>query len=120
VSQNSSGDGALYVAWKFEPDDEIGARRVTVQLQRGEEQKLYRLRSWAIAGGEARALLAPAAPIEQIAEAIYGRPSNAILTRWIANVDLITRLAREIEMTPVSMGLAKRPEQWPFSSAASD
>jgi hypothetical protein len=64
--------------------------------------------------------MAPAAPIERIAEAIWGCPANAIVTRWIANVDLITRLAREIEMAPVSLGLAKRPEQWPFSSAASD
>jgi type II secretory pathway component PulK len=118
VSQNSSGSDALYVAWKIEPDDEIGARRVSLQLRRGEDRNLYRLRSWVIAGGEARALLDPAAPLERIAEAIWEHPANAIVAQWIASADVITRLAREIETAPVSMGLAKRPEQWPFSSAA--
>jgi hypothetical protein len=29
-------------------------------------------------------------------------------------------MAREIETTPVSLGLAARPEQWPLSSAAAE
>jgi hypothetical protein len=120
VSQNPSGGDALYVAWKIEPADEIGARKVSLQLRRGEDKNLYRLRSWVIAGGEARALLAPAAPLERIAEAIWQRPADAILTEWIESADACAQLAREIETAPVSMGLAKRPEQWPFSSAASD
>jgi hypothetical protein len=73
-----------------------------------------------IAGGEARALLAPAAPLERIAAAIWDCPADAIFTQWIESADVCARLARDIETAPVSMGLAKRPEQWPFSSAASD
>lgn len=120
MSQNASSGEALYVAWKFEPDDETGARRVSLQLRRGEDQNLYRLRSWVIAAGEGRALLSPVAPLEKIAEAIWARPANAIFTQWIDSPDVCARLAREIERAPVTMGLARRPEQWPFSSAASD
>ena len=111
---------ALYVAWKIEPPDEKSARRVSNQLLRGEERNLYRLRSWMIARGEARALLAPAAPIEEITQAIWDSPQHSLATRWIESPDDCVRLAREIETAPVAMGLAKRPEEWPFSSASSD
>ena len=120
MSQEFTGSDALYVSWKIDTADEISARRVSLQLRRGEDQNLYRLRSWVIAGGEARALLAPSAPLERIAEAIWDKPADAIFTQWIDSPDVCARLARDIETAPVSMGLAKRPEQWPFSSAASD
>ena len=52
----------------------------------------------------------------QLADEHAGLP----VTEWIESADLCAQLAREIETAPVSMGLVKRPEQWPFSSAAID
>ena len=81
---------------------------------------LYRLRSWVVVNGEIRALVAPAAPVEEIAQAARHEHCETVSARWIITERACTDLVREIETAPVNLGLASRPEEWPFSSAASE
>jgi len=107
------------MAWKTSPAGVHSARLAKKRLALGEGRHLYRLRSWVILNGEVRVLLAPAAPLEEIAGAVSNRPEEMICSRWIAGQRACAELAREIERAPVVLGLADRPEQWPYSSAAS-
>ena len=107
---------ALYVAWKLEGDAE-GATSAHRLLTGGEDRNLYRLRSWMVAKGEARALLVPAAPLEEIADALFSPVASQLSTRWIEGQRKCAAVTREIETAPVQLGLATRPEQWPLSSA---
>jgi len=107
---------ALYVAWKLEGDAEA-ADSVHRLLTGGEDRNLYRLRSWMVAKGEARALLVPAAPLEDIANALFTPVASQLSTRWIAGRRKCSAVTHEIENAPVRLGLASRPEQWPLSSA---
>lgn len=117
LRKRQSGE-LLYIAWKLNQSDAASAPSVLTRLVQGETWGLYRLRSWVIANGEARALLAPQAPLERIAEAIWGEGSQPLGSRWIAGKQACAAAAREIETIPVDLGLASRPEQWPLSSAA--
>lgn len=108
---------ALYLSWRVADPDKSGATKVRRRLNSGENRHLYRLRSWVVVGGEVRALLSPAATLERIADAVWCENSEPLATRWIQPRDC-ARIAREIETSPVSLGLAERPEQWPYSSAA--
>ncbi len=110
---------ALYVAWKLEADagSAWSIRRI---LTGGEDRNLYRLRSWMVARGEARALLTPSVPLEEIADALWAPIASPVSTRWIAGQRKCAAVTREIERTPVQLGLASRPEEWPFSSAFKD
>jgi hypothetical protein len=114
-----TGD-ALYIAWKLDTADAAAASRMQDRLEKGHNRKLYRLRSWVIVNGEARALLAPEAPLEEITEAIWPRDTQPLLSRWIAGRRACAETARQIEQAPVALGLARRPEQWPYSSASWD
>lgn len=107
---------ALYVAWKLDADSG-GTASAHRLLRGGEERNLYRLRSWMVAKGEARALLIPAAPLEEIADALFRPFAEPFSTKWIAGQRKCAAVTREIETMPVQMGLASRPEQWPLSSA---
>jgi hypothetical protein len=107
---------ALYVSWKLDPGCEAPGS-VQQALTGGEDRNLYRLRSWMVARGEARALLVPAAPLEEIADALWNPVAPPVSTRWIAGQRKCAALTREIETAPVELGLASRPEEWPFSSA---
>jgi len=109
---------ALYLAWKLDTADAASAGRVQQLLARGEGMHLYLLRSWVVANGEVRALLAPSAPLEEITEAIWESRSAPTASRWIAGRRACAAMARAIETIPVNLGLAARPEEWPFSSAA--
>jgi hypothetical protein len=110
---------ALYVAWKLHEDaDSSGSLRQ--MLTGGEDRNLYRLRSWMVARGEARALLVPSVPLEEIADALWAPLAQPVSTRWIAGQRKCASVTREIERTPVQLGLASRPEEWPFSSAFKD
>lgn len=115
--KNLVGD-ALYIAWRTNPADANSAGVAKNRLASGEGRHLYRLRSWVIVNGEARALLAPAAPLEQIAGALSDDAGQLLASRWVAGQRACAELAREIERSPVALGLAERPEQWPYSSAA--
>ena len=110
---------ALYIAWKMEahPDSAEALQQV---LSVGEGRRLYRLRSWIATRGEARALLIPEAPLEEIAEALRSPGSETISFRWIYGPTRCAAAAWEIETTPVRLGLAGRPEEWRYSSAFND
>ena len=79
---------------------------------------MYRLQSWVIIDGVVRALLCPDAPLESITGAIWNEGTRPLESRWVAGRKACAETALEIEMAPVQMGLAARPEQWPYSSAA--
>jgi hypothetical protein len=110
---------ALYVAWKLEADAD-SAFSLQQLLTLGQSQKLYRLRSWMAAKGEARALLVPQAPLDDIADALFTPATEPLSTRWIRGIGQCAAVTREIETTPVLMGLASRPEEWRHSSAFGD
>ena len=110
---------ALYVSWKLDPGADA-TDSLRQALTGGEDRNLYRLRSWMVARGEARALLVPAAPLEEIADALWRPVAPPVSTRWIAGQRKCAELTREIERAPVALGLASRPEEWPFSSAFQD
>jgi len=112
------GGDALYIAWKLDPADAASARRAQRLLALGEQRNLYCLRSWVVARGEVRALLSPAASLKQISGLIGGDRVEPLESRWVPGKRACALLAREIETVPVGLGLAPRPEQWPFSSAA--
>jgi len=112
------GGDALYIAWKLDTADAASARRAQQLLAQGEQENLYCLRSWVVARGEVRALLSPAASLEQITGAIWSDQVEPLESRWVPGKRECAVLAREIETVPVGLGLAVRPEQWPFSSAA--
>jgi hypothetical protein len=118
VPRKRLGGELLYIAWKLNISDAASAADVRARLVKGENYHLDRLHSWVIANGEARALLAPEAPLEQIAKAIWGVASQPLGGRWVAGERACAAAAREIETVPVDLGLAPRPEQWPLSSAA--
>ena len=115
---NVNPGDALYMAWRFDAADGCSAGRMQDLLTRGERQKLYRLISWVVVDGEVRALLEPAAPLEQIAAVVWKGSTKQVASRWIASESACAAVTREIEISPVALGLAMRPEQWPYSSAA--
>lgn len=110
---------ALYISWKLEAGDDL-ADSMRRAITEGEDRNLYRLCSWMVAGGEARALIVPEAPLEEIADALWVPVAPPIATRWVAGQRKCAALTREIETAPVEFGLASRPEEWPFSSAFRD
>jgi hypothetical protein len=118
VLRNRIKGDALYIAWKLKDVDASTAREVQARLTGGEGRKLYRLQSWVILDGEVQALLQPASPLEEITGAIWGEGMSPLRSRWIAGTRACAEAAREIETAPVLRGLALRPEQWPYSSAA--
>ena len=114
----SSATDALYLSWRLSATDPGVAGRTRRHLRSGETRRLYQLRSWVIVAGEVRALLSPSTTLERIVDAIWGTDSQPVSTRWVSTRDF-ARIAHDIETTPVNLGLASRPEQWPMSSAAS-
>lgn len=120
MKNNRPTGESLYIAWKLNNADALAAGHARNLLAQGEGNQLYRLHSWVIVNGEARALLVPKAPLEQIAGAIWAEGDEPLRGRWIAGARSLAATAREIETAPVQLGLATRPEQWPFSSASAD
>jgi hypothetical protein len=118
MARNVVGGDALYIAWKLDAADAGSAMRAQELLAQGERLKLYRLQSWVVAQGEVKALLAPAASLEQITGIIWTDHVQPLSSRWIPGKRACAEMARRIESVPVGLGLAMRPEQWPFSSAA--
>jgi hypothetical protein len=87
----------LYLAWKLSSADAGSVANTKARLVGGEGQHLYQLRAWAIANGQASALLVPEAPLEQIAEAIWASDTQPMLTRWVASRRACSAATREIE-----------------------
>jgi hypothetical protein len=116
--QTSTSRNALYLVWKLNGSDNGTAGSTWSRLSEGQSRNLYRLRSWVITNGEARALIAPSAPLEQIAGAIWDSTPALVSSRWVAGTRACACMTREIEDVPVRLGLAGRPEEWRYSSAA--
>jgi hypothetical protein len=108
------------MVWRYQGAGEASATRLRKLLDRGEEMQLYRLRSWVAINGEVRALMAPAVPVDEITQVVRRESCETVSTRWVRDERACTNLVREIETAPVHLGLAARPEEWPFSSAASE
>jgi 4'-phosphopantetheinyl transferase EntD len=120
VQSSDHAGNALYIVWRFRGAREHSTARARKLLNHGQKLHLYRLHSWVAVNGEIRALVAPAAPVEEIAAAARKERCETVSTRWVATERACTNLVREIETAPVHLGLASRPEEWPFSSAAND
>ncbi len=116
--------GGLYLSWRLGDTDADSARETLERLTLGEKLHLYKLCSWVVAGNEVKALLTPAATLDEIAAAIWKTPpdieSGAFRMRWVSGQRGRVEVTREIEISPVVLGLARRPEEWPYSSAAAD
>lgn len=108
---------ALYVAWRLRTNDRATAQRIRRKLNSGETRNLFRIRSWVIVRGEVQALLSPAVSLDRIAASIWGDDTAPTSSRWVRRNEC-AKIVRDMETTPVTLGLAARPEQWPWSSAA--
>jgi REP element-mobilizing transposase RayT len=111
------------------------AKTVINSLSHGEDHlELYRLSAYVVMSNHVHVLLWPTALLRRITKSIKGftaREANRILDRtgkkfWqeesfdhvVRSEDEFYRIKRYIERNPVKAGLVKRPEEWPWSSAA--
>jgi putative transposase len=94
----------------------------------------YSLRSFVIMSNHVHLLLDPHISIQRITKGLKGstaREANRLLGRtgqpfwqdesfdhWVRNGKQFDRIQTYIENNPVAAGLAKRPQEWPWSSAA--
>lgn len=108
---------ALYVSWRLQTNDRAAAQRIRRKLNSGETRRLFRIRSWVIVRGEVQALLSPAVSLDHIASSIWGDDTAPTSSRWVRRNEC-AKIVRDMETIPVILGLAARPEQWPWSSAA--
>jgi|SRR5579862_1442949 len=109
--------GALYLVWQTSRAIAVGA--IQRRLEQGEQDRLYRLRSWVIVNNEAHALVTPSASVDEIVGELWRGETQPLKTRWVSRA-ACAHVAREIERVPVRLGLSERPEQWPHSSAAAE
>jgi hypothetical protein len=109
--------GALYLVWQTSRAIAVGA--IQRRLEQGEQQRLYRLRSWVIVNNETHALVTPSASLDEIVDELWHGETQPLKTRWVSR-SACAHIAREIERVPVLLGLSERPEQWPHSSASAE
>ncbi len=112
------------------------AKLVEKVLQEGESKlQLYHLHAYAVMPNHVHILARPGASLERISRALKGftaRQANKILGRtgqrlwqqesydhWVRSEESFSRIAEYVEHNPVRAGLAKRAEDWPWSSAHS-
>lgn len=110
------------------------ARHVEETICAGEtEHRLYELQAWVVMPNHVHVLLLPHAALREITQWIKGRTAreaNRLLGRtgqsfwqhesydhWVRNEKEFNRIVRYIEANPVSAGLSRNPEDWPWSSA---
>ena len=102
-------------------------------IQRGAELGHYVVHAHVIMPNHVHLLLEPLAPLRRITGGIKGvsaRDANGALGRtgkpfwqdesfdhWIRNSAQFERIRTYIELNPVKAGLAKSPQDWPWSSA---
>ena len=130
-------DRALAVAghgpvWLQDPSI---ARLVVAAIHQGESRLgLYVIESYVVMPNHVHLLLNPKVPVAEITRRLKGstaRDANRILNRsgrrfwqdesfdhWVRDDAERLRLRSYIESNPVVAGLAKRPEDWLWSSAA--
>jgi putative transposase len=110
------------------------ARQVAEAIRAGESRKLYELSAWVVMPNHVHMLILPQAALSVITHWIKGRSArqaNLLLGRkgesfwqhesydhWVRSERELRRIVAYIEENPVSAGLAGRPEDWPWSSAA--
>jgi REP element-mobilizing transposase RayT len=113
-------------------DPEI-ARYAEDAIRRGAELDQYALRAYVVMPNHVHVLLEPRAPLRRITAGIKGasaREANGTLRRtgrpfwqeesfdhWIRNETQFVQVRSYIELNPVKAALAKRAEDWPWSSA---
>lgn len=110
----------LYVCWLMAGSGKREANATRRRLTEGEARDLYRLRCWVIVNGEVRALLSPVAPLDAVVGNLWRGAIQPMRASWVPGPVACARLRREIEQLPVALGLTRRPEQWHYSSAATD
>lgn len=113
--------------------DERIASCVVESLRRGEKElHEYRAHAYVVMPNHVHILLEPQTELRRITQGIKGttsRRANAILKRtgqpfwqdesfdrWIRNDDEFLRVRQYIVQNPVSAGLVKMAEEWPWSS----
>jgi putative transposase len=111
------------------------AELVVAAILKGEsELRQYVLRAFIVMPNHVHLLVTPKAELRQITSGLKGataKTSNKILNRtgepfwqdesfdhWLRRNEAFTRIISYIERNPVSAGLVKRPEDWPWSSAS--
>ena len=110
------------------------ARCVVDGLHRGEALAHYGLHAFVVMSNHVHALIEPEIALAKAMNALKGvtaRRANALLGRtglhfwqdesfdhWVRSAGEFERIRAYIERNPVSAGLARRPEEWPWSSAA--
>ncbi len=110
------------------------AQAVLTALETAQRRKLFTLRAFTVMANHIHVLLSPQSPLAEITQQIKGvtaREANRILHRtgaafwqdesfdhWIRGPEEASRIRSYIERNPVAAGLAKRPENWPWSSAS--
>jgi len=118
--------------WLKEPQV---AEAVVAALLAQPSRRLFRLGAFAIMADHVHVLLTPLAPVSEITRRIKGataREANSILHRtgsrfwqdesfdhWVRNPGEWQKIRAYIENNPVAAGLVIKPEDWPWSSAAS-
>jgi REP element-mobilizing transposase RayT len=103
-------------------------------IKRGERDwNYYRLHAFVVMANHVHILIEPNVPLAQITHRLKGvtaRAANQILRRegnrfwneesfdhWVRNATEFTRIKNYIEQNPVTAGLTKTPQDWPWSSA---
>ncbi len=110
------------------------ADAVISALQAAHEQNLFTLHAYVLMSNHVHILLEPNATTAKIAEVVQGstaRQANRILGRegtrfwqnesfeyWVHNFDTGRQIRAYIEQDPVTAGLVKNPQDWPWSSAS--
>ncbi|MHB8413147.1 MAG: transposase [Candidatus Acidiferrales bacterium] len=111
------------------------AQLVLSAIEQGESRLgLYALEAYVVMPNHVHVLLNPNGPVAEITRHLKGqtaRSANRILSRsgerfwqdesfdhWVRDEVERRRLRCYIEKNPVAAGLAKRPENWPWSSAS--
>jgi putative transposase len=107
---------------------------VVEALHRGEhEWNFYQLHAYVVMANHVHILIEPRVPLPRVTQRLKGstaRTANQILARegnrfwadesfdhWVRSAQGFNRIALYIEQNPVTAGLVKNPQAWPWSSA---
>ncbi|QOY90465.1 transposase [Paludibaculum fermentans] len=110
------------------------AEFVSEAIRLGErELRQYRLHAWSVMPNHVHLLITPMIELRRLAQSLKGftaRQANLMLGRtgqpfweresydhWVRNEEEFQRIARYVERNPVRAGLARRPEEYRWSSA---
>jgi type I restriction enzyme R subunit/putative DNA methylase len=115
--------------------DEAVAKCVSLIVERGAgELRHYRLHAFVVMANHVHLLITPLRPVARLTNSLKGtsaRECNKILRRtgnhfwqdesfdhWVRATKEFERVRAYIEQNPVTAGLVKRAEGWPWSSAS--